>query len=113
MKSGGVLSQSLNQIEISCYPTDVPEQIELDIEDLELNAAKSVADIKLDNEDIEIVSDLSLNVVSVTPPAAEEEPELEDIEEDGIGEDDEAKEDAELDQTDDAGSKDDDSSGES
>ncbi len=113
VKSGGVLSQSLNQIEISCYPTDVPEQIELDIEDLELNAAKSVADIKLDNEDIEIVSDLSLNVVSVTPPAAEEEPELEDIEEDGIGEDDEAKEDAELDQTDDAGSKDDESSGES
>ena len=44
-----------------------------DIEDLDLNAAKSVADIKLDNEDIEIVSDASLNIVSITPPAAEEE----------------------------------------
>ena len=32
VKEGGVLSQSLNQIEISCFPTDVPEQIELDID---------------------------------------------------------------------------------
>ena len=73
VKEGGVLSQSLTQIEISCFPTDVPENIELDIEDLDLNAAKSVADIKLDNEDIEVVSDASLNIVSITPPAAEEE----------------------------------------
>ena len=27
VKEGGVLSQSLNQIEISCFPTDVPEQL--------------------------------------------------------------------------------------
>ena len=27
VKEGGVLSQSLNQIEISCFPTDVPEQV--------------------------------------------------------------------------------------
>mgnify|MGYP003312712920 FL=1 len=47
VKEGGVLSQSLNQIEISCFPTDVPEQVELNIEDLELNSAKSVADLEL------------------------------------------------------------------
>ena len=73
VKEGGILSQSLTQIEISCFPTDVPENIELDIEDLDLNAARSVADIKLDNEDIEVVSDAALNIVSITPPAAEEE----------------------------------------
>ena len=28
VKEGGVLSQSMTQIEISCYPTDVPEKIE-------------------------------------------------------------------------------------
>ena len=89
VKEGGVLSQSLNQIDISCYPTDVPEQIELNIEDLELNSAKSVAELDLDLEDVEIVSDPSLNIVSITPPAAEEEvveEELEDEDMEGDGE---------------------------
>ena len=87
IKEGGVLSQSLTQVEISCFPTDVPEHIEIDIEDLEMNSARSVADIKIDNEDIEIVSDKNLNVVSITPPAAEEEPEIEELEdEEGEGE---------------------------
>jgi large subunit ribosomal protein L25 len=73
VKEGGVLSQSLNQIEISCFPTDVPEQIELNIEDLELNSAKNVGDLELNLEDVDIVTDSSLNIVSITPPAAEEE----------------------------------------
>ena len=72
VKEGGVLSQSLTQIEISCYPTDVPEQIELNIEKLELNAALSVADIEIDIEEVEVSTDSSLNIVSITPPAAEE-----------------------------------------
>ena len=92
---GGVLSQSMTQIEISCFPTDVPDQIELNIEDLEMNSAKSVADISIDNEDVEILSAEDLNIVSVHPPAAEEEPEVEEPEgEDGEegeeGEDDKA-----------------------
>jgi large subunit ribosomal protein L25 len=80
VKEGGVLSQSMTQIEISCFPTDVPDQIELNIEDLEMNSAKSVADITIDNEDVEILSAEDLNIVSVHPPAAEEEPEVEEIE---------------------------------
>ncbi len=80
VKEGGVLSQAMTQIEISCYPTDVPEQIELDIEDLEMNSAKSVGDIVIDNEDVEILSAEDLNVVSVHPPAVEEEPEVDDLE---------------------------------
>ena len=86
VKEGGVLSQSLNQIEISCLPTDVPEQIELNIEDLELNSAKSVADLELDLEDVDIVTDPSLNIVSITPPASEEEVVEEVEEEDALDE---------------------------
>ena len=73
VKEGGVLSQSLNQVEISCFPTDVPEQIELNIEELELNSAKNIGDLELNLEDVDIVTDPSLNIVSITPPAAEEE----------------------------------------
>jgi large subunit ribosomal protein L25 len=95
VKEGGILSQSITQIEISCFPTDVPDQIELNIDDLEMNSAKSVADITIDNEDVEILSAQDLNIVSVNPPAAEEEPEVEEPEgEDGEegeeGEDDKA-----------------------
>ena len=73
VKEGGVLSQSLNQIEISCYPTDVPEKIELNIENLELNSSRNVGDLEIDIEDVDVITDPSLNIVSVTPPAAEEE----------------------------------------
>jgi len=73
VKEGGVLSQAMTQIEISCYPTDVPEQIELNIESLEMNSAMSVADITVDNEDIKVLSAEDLNVASIQPPASEEE----------------------------------------
>ena len=72
VKEGGVLSQSLTQVEISCYPTDVPEQIELNINDLEINAALSVGDIETGSEDIELISDANLNIVSITTPVSEE-----------------------------------------
>ena len=92
VKEGGVLSQSLTQIEISCYPTDVPEQIELNIEKLQLNAALSVADIEIDIEDVEVSTDSSLNIVSITPPAAEEV--IEDILDDDEETDDAQQEDS-------------------
>jgi large subunit ribosomal protein L25 len=78
----------MNQIEISCFPTDVPDTIEMNIDDLELNDSKSVADITIDNEDVEILSPEDLNIVSVQPPAAEEEPEVDELEdvEDAEGE---------------------------
>ena len=85
VKEGGILSQAMNQIEISCFPTDVPENILLNIEDLEMNSSKSVADISLDNDDIKILSAQDLNVVSIHMPAAEEEAEVEDIgDEEGV-----------------------------
>ncbi|MDC0480458.1 50S ribosomal protein L25 [Candidatus Marinimicrobia bacterium] len=85
VKEGGILSQAMNQIEISCFPTEVPENILLNIEDLEMNSSKSVADISLDNDDIKILSAQDLNVVSIHMPAAEEEPEVEDIgDEEGV-----------------------------
>ena len=72
VKEGGILSQSLTQVEISCYPTDVPEQIDLNIEDMELNSALSVGDIDTGSKDIELISDNNLNIVSITTPVSEE-----------------------------------------
>tara|TARA_Y100000590_G_scaffold115936_1_gene132273 strand:- start:1122 stop:1805 length:684 start_codon:yes stop_codon:yes gene_type:complete len=74
IKEGGVLSQAMTQIEIECFPTNVPNNIELDITDLEMNNSYSVADLKVVDEDVTILSASDLNVVSIQPPAAEEEP---------------------------------------
>ena len=55
----------------------MPESIELDIEDLELNATKSIGDLNIGGKDVEIISDKNLNIVSITPPASDEEDEEE------------------------------------
>lgn len=70
---GGILSQALNQIEISCFPTNVPEQIEVNIDDMELNSSISIADVSYDDEEVDIISAEDINVASIAAPAAEEE----------------------------------------
>ena len=75
VKEGGILSQSINQLEINCFPTDVPEQIELNVEDLELNSSMNISDIKLKNDDIEIITDGEVNIVNISKLVEEEEPE--------------------------------------
>ena len=70
---GGILSQSLNQIEISCFPTNVPEQIEVSIDHMGLNESISIADVSVDDEEIEILSASDISVASIITPVAEEE----------------------------------------
>ena len=72
VKEGGILSQSINQLEINCFPTDVPEQIELNVEDLELNSSMNISDIKLKNDDIEIITDGEVNIVNISKLVEEE-----------------------------------------
>lgn len=52
---GGIVSHLLNELEISCYPKDLPEFIEVDIIDLELGSILHLSDIKIAKE-LEIVS---------------------------------------------------------
>ena len=70
---GGILSQALNQIEISCFPTNVPDQIEVNVDKMELNSSISVADVSTDDEEVEILSSSEINVATITAPSAEEE----------------------------------------
>ena len=71
---GGILSQSMTQIEISCFPSNVPESIEVNVDHLDINSSVSVGDVTVDDEDIEIISASDLSIASVIPPAVEEEP---------------------------------------
>lgn len=85
--SGGIISHLMNNVEISCLPSDLPESIELDIANLDLNESLHLSDIKLP-EGVSITTLLhdedgehDYAVVSVLPPRIEVEPVEEVIEE--------------------------------
>ena len=86
VQEGGVLSQILTAIDINCLPTDVPESINVDISDLELNSTISIVDITDIPDDVEIVTSVESTVATITPPKEEEEPVIEEEEELAEGE---------------------------
>jgi large subunit ribosomal protein L25 len=46
-EEGGAISQLISDVEISCFPRDLPEYFEVDIEHLKLNEMMHLSDIKL------------------------------------------------------------------
>jgi len=45
--SGGILSHLMTEVEISCLPKDLPESLQLDVSELDLNESLHLSDIKL------------------------------------------------------------------
>ena len=72
---GGILNQPLNEIEIQCLPTDIPDSFELDISDLGMGNSLNAGDIEMDDKFTLITSE-DLVAVSVTQPMKEIEPEV-------------------------------------
>lgn len=70
VKEGGVMMQNLSTLEISCYPTDVPDHISIDISELMINESLDVRDIT-PPENIDILADEDTTVVSITVPQEE------------------------------------------
>ncbi len=68
----GVLSQILWEIEVECLPTEIPEHIEVHVEDLHINDSIHVRDIKIEGN-IQVLDDPEQPVVTVSPPMKEEE----------------------------------------
>lgn len=74
VRKGGILQHGIREIEVQCLPTEVPEQIEIEISALEIGQNVTVADLKVPDE-LHIVTDPSTVVASVLAPHMEEEPE--------------------------------------
>jgi large subunit ribosomal protein L25 len=83
---GGIVSQSANVIDIECLPTDVPDSIDVDITNLELNGTVFASDIVLP-DDTELLSPEDTTIAVCAPPTAEVEVEVPDEEGDEDGED--------------------------
>ena len=45
--SGGMISHQLSEVEVRCFPKDLPEFIEVDLSKLEINQAVHLADLKI------------------------------------------------------------------
>ena len=46
-KSGGVISHIITEIEINCLPKDIPENIQVDVQELDINQSIHLTEIKL------------------------------------------------------------------
>jgi large subunit ribosomal protein L25 len=92
IQEGGILEFPHRQLTLYCLPTLLPDEIEVDINELEIDDRLSVEDVSLP-EGIEIIDDPNTRIVAVVPPRIEEEPEVED--EEGMELEAEADEDAE------------------
>ena len=77
VKLGGILVQMLNNVTINCKPTEIPEFVEIDVTEMEMNTNLFVKDITLP-EDVEMITADDIAVVSVQEPKEEKE-EAEDV----------------------------------
>lgn len=79
VKAGGVVSRVMNELEITCLPKHLPEYIEVDVSDLELEGARSLGEVKLP-EGVSIYGGeemLEQPVLIIHRPRREEEEETE------------------------------------
>ena len=75
LKEGGILSQSINQVEISCLPTNVPENIEIEISNLELGDSLNVGDLKIKDKQIELLTASDINILTIQSPSGSDDSE--------------------------------------
>jgi large subunit ribosomal protein L25 len=74
-EQGGVVEHILTDVEISCLPRHLPEYLELDVTNLELNHIYHLSDIKLPEgvSSVALRHGQDLPVVAINPPRREEE----------------------------------------
>ncbi len=93
---GGVLQQLLREIDVECLPTDIPDEIELDISELDMGDSMLVSNIDFP-EELDIVTPLDEVIATIVAPTElieeeEEEEEEEFMEPEVIGEEGEVEE---------------------
>jgi large subunit ribosomal protein L25 len=85
--AGGVLDQPTREIGIEALPTDIPEQIVVDVSAMEMNATLTLAEVTVPaNVTLLDENPEEITIASIVPPTKVEEPELEE-ETELVGED--------------------------
>jgi large subunit ribosomal protein L25 len=81
-EQGGLVQLIRNEIEVSCFPSDIPKAIEVDVTDLDIGDSLHIENISVTDK-VKLIADTNFTVVSVLAPTvgAVEEGEEEGIEE--------------------------------
>jgi len=84
VKEGGVIQIIRRELDIVCKPADTPDNIQIDITDLDIGDSVHVEDLDL-GENIEIPHEVDFTIITISAPTAEEieVDEDEDLLEDG------------------------------
>jgi large subunit ribosomal protein L25 len=70
VKEGGILQHSVREVEIECFPTQIPEHLEINISALKVNESLHVRDIKV-AEGVKILTDGDATIVTIQPPISD------------------------------------------
>ncbi|MDM8516973.1 50S ribosomal protein L25 [Desulfobacterales bacterium HSG16] len=76
---GGMLQIIRRELEIFCYPQNIPTSIEIDVTDLDIGESVHVKDIETE-DDVEIPADVNFTIITVLSPKSAEEEEGEEEE---------------------------------
>jgi len=68
---GGILEHIIRELRVKCLPTEIPQGIDLDVSNLNINESLTVKDMKLP-AGLEIITDLHTTVVNIAAPTKEE-----------------------------------------
>ena len=88
VKRGGILIHNLDQLDITCLPTNIPKYVEINIEELTIGDSIRASELKLD-EEVELETVAEEVVVAIEAPKVEEVEEATEEEaatEEGAGE---------------------------
>lgn len=79
LAEGGILEQPRREVLVECTPTNIPQQIEADVSEMNIGDTLHIEDLKVGDE-IRILGDPMEAIASLTLPAIEEEPVEEELE---------------------------------
>ncbi|MBL7684440.1 MAG: 50S ribosomal protein L25/general stress protein Ctc [Deltaproteobacteria bacterium] len=71
VKEGGILEIIKREISVICLPTNIPEQIDIDVTSLKIGQSLHLSNLKLPSG-VEAPQDVDFTIVSVVAPKAEE-----------------------------------------
>ena len=81
-EEGGILNQVSQEIEVKCLPGDIPNELDINIDELSIGDTIIAESVKLDDT-LELISSADMLIVSVTVPMKEVTTESDEELEDG------------------------------
>jgi large subunit ribosomal protein L25 len=69
-KEGGMLQMVTHELEITCYPKDIPDSIKVDVSDLQIGDHLTIGELKLP-AGVEVTQDAEMVIVAVLAPQKE------------------------------------------